>query len=96
MRRLASLIPGDGFEGVHNAGYWEATSKKIILALFHVAALEGRTIEDFWRWMSDPNLAKTEALEILNSSPDADRATARSLNAVLTGSPEQRGNDPHS
>jgi len=93
MRRLASLIPGNGFEGVQNAGYWEATSKKIILALFHAAALDGRTIEDFWRWMSDPNLAKTEALDILNSSPDADRATARSLNAVLTGSPEQRGND---
>lgn len=93
MRRLASLIPGDGFEGVQNAGYWEATSKKIILALFHAAALDGRTIEDFWRWMSDPNLAKTEALEILHSSLDADRATARSLNAVLTGSPEQRGND---
>nr|WP_173921737.1 TraM recognition domain-containing protein [Agromyces sp. Marseille-P2726] len=93
MRRLASLIPGDGFEGVQNAGYWEATSKKIILALFHAAALDGRTIEDFWRWMSDPNLAKTEALDILSTSPDADRATARSLNAVLTGSPEQRGND---
>ncbi|WP_187432678.1 TraM recognition domain-containing protein [Agromyces mariniharenae] len=93
MRRLASLIPSDGFDGVQNTGYWEATSKKIILALFHAAALDERTIDDFWRWMSDPNLAKTEALEILNSHPDSDRATARSLNAVLTGSPEQRGND---
>lgn len=92
-RRLASLIPKGGFEGVQNASYWEATSKKIVLALFHAAALDRRTIHDFWAWISDPNLAKTQALEILNTHPLADRLVARSLDAVLSGSVEQRGND---
>jgi len=93
MRRLRSLIPGGGFRGVKDAGYWEATSKKILLALFHAAALDGRTVDDFWAWMSDANLARSQALEILNTHPEADRAVARSLHAVLTGSTEQRGND---
>lgn len=93
MRRLRSLIPTDGFSNVQNSGYWEATSKKIILALFHAAALERRTIEDFWQWISDPNLARSDALEILNTHPHADRATARSLAAVLAATAEQRGND---
>lgn len=93
MRRLASLIPGDGFEGVQNSSYWEATSKKIILALFHAAALDHRTMHDFWAWMSDPVLAKSQALDILSTHPRADRHVARSLDAVLSGSAEQRGND---
>lgn len=89
------MMPADTFSNTKSGDYWASASQMIIGTLMHAAALpeEGRrkSMRDVWRWLSDQNAAR-EAVQILESHPNAAPGWGSSLSALLSAPAESRAN----
>jgi len=94
-RRVAAMMPAETFSGTKSGDYWASASQMIIGSLVHAAALpeEGRrkSMRDVWRWLSDPTAAR-EAVQILESHPQAAPGWGAALSALLNAPAESRAN----
>jgi type IV secretion system protein VirD4 len=94
-RRVAAMMPAETFSSTKSGDYWASASQMIIGSLVHAAALpeEGRrkTMRDVWRWLSDPTSAR-EAVQILETHPDAAPGWGAALSALLNAPAESRAN----
>ncbi|MHB1808122.1 MAG: type IV secretory system conjugative DNA transfer family protein [Solirubrobacteraceae bacterium] len=91
MIRAAGLAAGTGLGsgGVEAGGFWEGKTAAAIQALLHAAALDGRDARTLYQWAQNPTAA-TDAVHILQSSPDAADGWADSLASMIDADPRTR------
>jgi type IV secretory pathway TraG/TraD family ATPase VirD4 len=89
-RRMEALIPKDTYgSGTTNGGHWDILGRQLATALFHAAALDGKTVDDVWGWVV--NVARAhEAHDIISAHPKGLPEHAARLSSVLTADPEKR------
>ncbi len=91
MIRAAGLAAGTGLGGggVESGSFWEGKTAAAIQALLHAAALDGRDARALYQWALNPTAA-TDAVHILQSSPQAAEGWADSLGSMIDADPRTR------
>jgi hypothetical protein len=88
----ARVLAESSSGGVENAGFWEATTKRVLAPLLHAAAIDADvTMTDFQKWCFDPKFAK-DAVEILQNAKDAADLAAMLVSVVEMDDVETRAN----
>lgn len=91
-RRRANVmvtVGGDGASDSKNAGYFRNNAVNLLAAWLHIAALEGRTIDDVVRWALDPR--DDEPITLLRANPGAVTGVAGNLFSLYTGDSDSKG-----
>lgn len=91
-RRRANVmvtVGGDGASDSKNSGYFRNNAVNLLSAWLHIAALEGRTIEDIVRWALDPR--DDEPITLLRANPGAVTGVAGNLFSLYTGDSDSKG-----
>jgi type IV secretory pathway TraG/TraD family ATPase VirD4 len=91
MIRATGLAAGTGLSsgGVDSGGFWEGKTRTALQSLLHAAAIDNRPPAELFRWTLDP-VAASDAVAILNSSPQAATGWAESLQAMIESDPRTR------
>lgn len=88
----ARVLASSGGEGVKNAGFWEATTKRVMAPLLHAAAVDGDvTMGQFQSWCFDPKNA-LDAVEILRDTRGAGDLASMLVSVVEMDDLETRAN----
>jgi type IV secretion system protein VirD4 len=90
-RRRANVmvtVGGDGADST-NAGYFRSNAVNLLAAWLHIAALEGRTIDDVIRWALDPR--DDEPINLLRANPGTVTGVAGNLFSLYTGDSDSKG-----
>jgi len=66
--RRAAALTGKRYEGAGDMAFWQAKASVALAALIHAAALDGRTIEDVFRWACRDGDKQAE--DILRRQPE--------------------------
>ena len=85
----AKALCADPGHGVENGSFWAQQCYTAVRCLLHAAALGRRDPTDLYRWSLSP-VAARDAVEILQSHPQAATAWARALDAIIGADPRQR------
>lgn len=85
----AKALCADPGHGVENGSFWAQQCYTAVRCLLHAAALGHREPTDLYRWSLSP-VAARDAVEILQSHPQAATAWARALDAIIGADPRQR------
>lgn len=80
---------GLGGGGVESGGFWEGKTSAAIQALLHAAALDGRDARALYQWALNP-AAASDAVHILQSSPQVAEGWADSLGSMIDSDPRTR------
>ncbi|WP_112139179.1 type IV secretory system conjugative DNA transfer family protein [Glycomyces dulcitolivorans] len=89
-RRRANVMVTVGSDGDStNAGYFRNNAVNLLAAWLHIAALEGRTIDDVVRWALDPR--DDEPINLLRANPGAVGGVAGNLFSLYTGDSDSKG-----
>jgi type IV secretion system protein VirD4 len=92
-RRMSGLVPKDSFGGgTTNGGHWDTLGRQIATALFHAAALGGKTVDEVWGWVVNVSHAN-EALEIIRGDARGISEHADRLAMVLQAPAEKRATE---
>ncbi|SDD86628.1 type IV secretory system conjugative DNA transfer family protein [Glycomyces harbinensis] len=90
-RRRANVMVTVGRSGGDstNAGYFHNNAVNLLAGWLHIAALEGRTMDDVVRWAMDPG--DNEPIELLRANPGTVPGVAGNLFSLYNGNPDSRG-----
>ncbi|WP_081913436.1 type IV secretory system conjugative DNA transfer family protein [Glycomyces sp. NRRL B-16210] len=89
-RRRANVMVTVGSDGDStNAGYFRNNAVNLLSAWLHIAALEGRTMDDVVRWALDPR--DDEPITLLRANPSAVSGVAGNLFSLYTGDSDSKG-----
>ncbi|MEU5156107.1 TraM recognition domain-containing protein [Glycomyces sp. NPDC021274] len=91
-RRRANVmvtVGGDGAGDSKNSGYFRNNAVNLLAAWLHIAALEGRTMDDVVRWALD--LGDDEPINLLRAHPGAVTGVAGNLFSLYTGDSDSKG-----
>jgi type IV secretion system protein VirD4 len=69
MRAGTMLAGGADMTGVAAAAFWKSQAVRVLAALLHAAALDGRSMMDVLSWVSDRTGSANEVLRLLSESP---------------------------
>ncbi|WP_051266027.1 type IV secretory system conjugative DNA transfer family protein [Nakamurella lactea] len=87
----AHVLAAGTSRGVENGSFWEAKTEEVLKSLLHAAALDNRTIHEFWRWSLTPDTARP-AIDILENDDRAEPEWAGMLAGVINGDDRMRDN----